>query len=143
MYFQFRNLKEMGEEFNKLTELDEEFKQSSLSYSNIFMIDHQAMLTKLVYFLGCDNLEYKKMKFFCKSSMENWFKNRFIKPITVGCEEEYYAEERAKKVILDASAALDFELMNAFELEVHLKRYERKMIKRIKKINNFSRFNLN
>lgn len=68
---------------------------------------------------------------------------RFIKSIIYGDEKKYYTEEQANKVILDASNALDFELENAFELEVYLKRYEKKMIKRFKKINKFSRFNIN
>ncbi len=142
-YFELRNLIEMNKEFNKLDKLNKQFKKSSLSYSNIFLIDHKTMLTKLIhfYFPGQENFEYKKMQLFCKSSMEKWFERHFIKPIIYKDEKKYYTEERANKVILDASDTLDFELMNAFELEVYLKRYEKKMIKRFKKINKFSRFN--
>lgn len=142
-YFQLQNLIEMNEEFNKLTELNEEFKKSSLIYSNIFLIDHETMLTKLIYFYfpGRENFEYKKMQLFCKSSMEKWFENQFIKPIAFENEKKYYTEEQANKVIIGASHALDFELMNALELEMYLKRYEKRMIKRFKKINKFSRFN--
>lgn len=144
-YFQLQNLIEMKEEFDSLSKLSEEFKKSSLSYSNIYLIDHETMLTKLIhfYFPGRENFEYKKMQLFCKSSMEKWFERRFIKSIIYGDEKKYYTEEQANKVILDASNALDFELENAFELEVYLKRYEKKMIKRFKKINKFSRFNIN
>jgi len=143
-YFQLRNLIEMNEEFDSLSELNEEFKKSSLSYSNIYLIDHETMLTKLIhfYFPGRETFEYKKMQLFCKSSMEKWFERRFIKPIKHD-EKKYYTEEQANEVILDASFALDFELMHAFELEVYLRRYEKKMIKRFKKINKFSRFNIN
>lgn len=144
-YFQLQNLIEMKEEFDILSKLSEEFKKSSLSYSNIYLIDHETMLTKLIhfYFPGRENFEYKKMQLFCKSSMEKWFERRFIKSIIYGDEKKYYTEEQANKVILDASNALDFELENAFELEVYLKQYEKKMIKRFKKINKFSRFNIN
>lgn len=144
-YFQLRNLIEMNEEFDSLSELNEEFKKSSLRYSNIYLIDHETMLTKLIhfYFPGRENFEYKKTQLFCKSSMEKWFERRFIKPIAHGAEKKYYTEEQANEVILDASYALDFELMHALELEVYLRRYEKKMIKRFKKINKFSRFNIN
>lgn len=144
-YFQLQNLIEMKEEFDSLSKLNEEFKKSSLSYSNIYLIDHETMLTKLIhfYFPGRENFEYKKMQLFCKSSMEKWFERRFIKSIIYGDEKKYYTEEQANKVILDASNALDFELENAFELEVYLKRYEKMMIKRFKKINKFSRININ
>lgn len=144
-YFQLRNLIEMNEEFDSLSELNEEFKKSSLSYSNIYLIDHETMLTKLIhfYFPGRENFKYKKMQLFCKSSMEKWFERRFIKAIIYGDEKKYYTEEQANKAILDASEALDFELINALELEVYLRRYEKKMIKRLKKINKFSRFNIN
>ena len=144
-YFQLRHLIEMNEEFDSLSELNEEFKKSSLSYSNIYLIDHETMLTKLIhfYFPGRENFEYKKTQLFCKSSMEKWFERRFIKPTAHGAEKKYYTEEQANEVILDASYALDFELMYALELEVYLRRYEKKMIKRFKKINKFSRFNIN
>ena len=46
-------------------------------------------------------------------------------------------------MIRKASDVIDFELMYAFELEVYLRQYEKKMIKRFKKINKFSRFNIN
>lgn len=144
-YFQLRNLIEMNEEFDSLSKLNEEFKTSTLSYSNIYLIDHETMLTKLIhfYFPGRENFEYKKMQLFCKSSMEKWFERRFIKSIIYGDEKKYYTEQQANKVILDSSKALDFELEYAFELEVYLKRYEKKMTKRFKKINKFSRFNVN
>lgn len=144
-YFQLRNLIEMNEEFDRLGKLNEEFKKSSLSYSNIYLIDHETMLTKLIhfYFPGRENFEYKKMQLFCKSSMEKWFERRFIKPIIHGDEKKYFTEDQANNVILDASSELDFELMHALELEVYLKRYEKKMIKRFKKINKFSKFNIN
>jgi len=144
-YYQLRNLTEMNKEFDSLRELNKEFKKSALSYSNIYLIDHETMLTKLIhfYFPGQENFENKKMQLFCKSSMEKWFENFFIKPIIYGDEKKYYTEEKANKVIRDASDVIDFELMYAFELEVYLRQYEKKMIKRFKKINKFSRFNIN
>lgn len=144
-YFQLRDLKEMNEEFDSLSELNKEFKKSTLSYSNIYLIDHETMLTKLIhfYFPGRESFEHTKMQLFCKSSMEKWFERQFIKPIAHGAEEKKITEEQANEVILDISSALDFELMRALELEVYLRRYEKKMIKRFKKINKFSRFNIN
>lgn len=143
---QLSNLDDMKEEFQKLSELEDEFKKSALSRSNIYLIDHQTMLTRVVHFWipGIDDKEYKRMEFFCKSSMEEWYKNRFIKPVeNTNGEVRYYSESQTIKQILDASAMLDYELMRAFCLELYLKKYERKMIKRFKRINKFSRFNLN
>lgn len=143
---QFSNLDDMKEEFQKLSDLEEEFKRSALSRSNIYLIDHQTMLTRVVHFWipGFDVKEYKRMEFFCKSSMEKWYKNRFIKPVENDeGKARYYSESQTTKEILDASAMLDYELMRAFCLELYLKKYERKMIKRFKRINKFSRFNLN
>ena len=50
-------------------------------------------------------------------------------------------EASIRQVIKDVSKSLDDELVEAFELEMYLKRYEKKMLKRFKKIYNFSRFN--
>lgn len=143
-YSQLQDFEEMNEEFNELKEINEEFIKSSLSRSNIFWIDHNAMLTKFhdLYLPGQQNFEYKKIKLFCKSSMKKWFKNHFIEPTKCDNEGIYYSEEKAKQVVLSASEMLDYELMNAFELEVHLKRYVKKMEKRFRKINTFSKFNL-
>lgn len=137
------NLVEMKKEFNKLKEINKEFKKSSLSYSNIFLIDHATMINKLTrfYFPGQENFEYNKTQLFCKSSREKWFEKHFIEPITVGDKKIYYTERKANQVIKDVSKSLDDELVEAFELEMYLKRYEKKMLKRFKKIYNFSRFN--
>jgi len=76
--------------------------------------------------------------------MRKWFENRFIKPTQYDKNKiTYYSESRVREEILDASFILDYELMRAFELELYFKKYERKIIKRFKKINKFSRFNLN
>lgn len=142
---QLSKLDDMKEEFQKLSELEEEFKKSALSRSNIYLIDHQTMLTKVVHFWipGFDDKEYKRMECFCKSSMEEWYKNRFIKPVeNAEGEVRYYSESQVKNQILDVSEMLDYELTRAFLLELYLKKYERKMIKRLKQINKFSRFNL-
>lgn len=144
--YQFSELDDMKEEFQKLSELEEELRKSALSHLNIYLIDHQTMLTRVVQFWipDIDNKEYKKMEFFCKSSMEKWYKNRFIKPVeNVNGKIRYYSEEQTVEQILNASKMLDYELMRAFQLELYLKKYERKMIKRFKRINKFSRFNLN
>ncbi len=143
---EFSNLDDMKVEFQKLSKLEEEFKKSALSRSNIYLIDHQTMLTRVAHFWipGIDDKEYKRMEFFCKSSMEEWYKNWFIKPVEDNNGEvRYYSESQTTREIFDASAMLDYELVRAFLLELYLKKYERKMIKRIKRINKFSRFNLN
>ena len=122
------NLVEMKKEFNKLKEINKEFKKSSLSI-------------KIFFFPGQENFEYNKTQLFCKSSREKWFEKHFIEPITVGDKKIYYTERKANQVIKDVSKSLDDELVEAFELEMYLKRYEKKMLKRFKKIYNFSRFN--
>ncbi len=104
------------------------------------------MLTRVAHFWipGFEDEECKKMEFFCQSSMRKWFENRFIKPTQYDKNKiTYYSESRVREEILDASFILDYELMRAFELELYFKKYERKIIKRFKKINKFSRFNLN
>lgn len=135
--YQFSKLDDMKEEFQKLSDLEDEFKKSALNSSNIYLIDHQTMLTRVVHFwiIGRENKEYKKMEFFCKSSMEKWYKNRFVKPVVYDEETVYYSEEQTKKQILDASISIDDELVRAMWLELYLKRYERKMNKRFKRIN--------
>ena len=58
-------------------------------------------------------------------------------------KKKYYTEEQANKEVLEASKDLDYELMHAFELEVYLRLYEKMMKKRFKKINRFSRLDIN
>lgn len=138
----------MKEEFKQLEELDKEFKESSLSYSNIPWIDRHEMLTKTVRFWmpGVTSIERDKMQCFCKSSMENWYKNWFEPPIgeMEGKQDKIYlSEERTKDIILDASGILALELIRAFWLELYIKKYIRKLEKRFTKLNNFSKYNLN
>lgn len=145
---QFSDLDDMEDEFEKLEELDKEFKESSLNYSNIMLIDRNEMLTRTVHFWtpGILNIKYDKMKCFCKSSMESWYKNWFETPIVAineNQEKRYLSEEKTKDTILRASAILDFELIRAFWLELYIKKYIRKLERRFKKLGNFSKFNLN
>lgn len=141
---QFSDLDDMEDEFEKLEELDKEFKESSLSYSNIILVDRNEMLTRTVHFWtpGIMNIEYDKMRCFCKTSMENWYKNWFESPIVGKQEKRYLSEEKTKDTILRASAILDFELIRAFWLDLYIKKYIRKLESRFKKLNNFSKFNL-
>lgn len=142
----FSGLKDMEDEFQKLSELEEKLKKSSLNHSNIYLVDHKAMLTHVVHFWspGIDDKDYMKMQFFCKSSMEKWYKNNFVEPTeNINGEKRYYSKQDTITKILQESSMLDYEVSRAFELELYMKRYERKMIKRFKRINNFSRFNLN
>lgn len=142
----FYELDDMEEEFQELSKVEEEFQKSSLTFTNIKWIDHQTMLNQIERFwiLGIDDKDYKKMEFLCKSSMEEWYNNKFVKPIgRYGSEARYYSEEESKEQVLDASRLLDFELLRAFILELYFKRYVTKMTKRFNKLNKFSRFNLN
>ena len=142
---QLSYLDNMEEEFQKLSKLEEELKKSSLCYSNIYLVDHQAMLTRNVHFWipGIDNTEYMKMKFFCRSSMEKWYTNIFITPTeNIKGDKRCFSESETTEKVLGESAMLDYELMRAFWLELHMKKYEKKMIKRFKRLNNFSRFQL-
>lgn len=144
---QFSDLDEIEDEFEKLEELDKKFKESSLNYLNIILIDRNEMLTKTVHFWtpGIGNIEYEKMRFFCKSSMEKWYKNWFeapIKSLDGDKEKKYLSEEQSNDTILRASAILDFELIRAFWLELYIKKYIRKLERRFKKLNNFSKFKL-
>lgn len=119
-------------QLSELEEMKEEFQKSSLSYSNIYLIDHKAILTRVARFSipGLEDEEYKKMKFFCQSSMRKWFENRFIKSTPYDKNKiTYYSESCAIEEILYASVILDYELRSAFELELYIKKYERKMIK--------------
>lgn len=140
---QLSDLEDMEDEFRKLSELEGEFRKSSLSYWNIPLVDHQAMLINVVHFWipGVNDMEYMRMQFFCKSSMEKWYKNCFVNPIKN--EDGYFSERETEEKILEASVMLDYELMRAFWLELYMKKYERKMIKRFKGMNKFSRFSLN
>lgn len=143
---EFSDLDDMEDEFQKLEELDAEFKDSSLNYSNIILVDRDEMLTRTVHFWipGIVNIEYKKLRCFCRSSMEEWYKNWFVIPIEErNGEKKYFSEGQTKDKILRASAILDFELIRAFWLELYIKRYVRKLDRRFKKLNNFSKFNLN
>lgn len=138
----FSNLNEMEEEFLKLLELEQDIKKSTIRYSNIYLVDHKAMLTKVIHFLNpsLNDKKYQRMKFFCKSSMEEWYKNILIKQEKDDENKvNYYSKSQVMNHIYDASAMLDYELMRAFLLELYLKKYVRNMIKRHKWINRFSR----
>ena len=141
----FQDLDNMKEIFEKMEQVEEEFKKSSLSYSNIYLVDHTAMLGGIRHFLrlGSDNKRYQKMEFFCKNSMEEWYNNWFVKPTKLDGERILlYDKEQAIQKIYEASSVLDFELQRAFKLEMYLRKYSRKMIKRLKKLNKFSRFRI-
>ena len=49
----------------------------TLSYSNIYLIDHETMFTKLIhfYFPGRENFEYKKCNYFVKAVWKNDLKD--------------------------------------------------------------------
>ena len=145
---QFSDLDDMEDEFEKLEELDMEFKESSLNYSNIILIDRDDILTRTVYFWtpGIINIDHDKIRCFCKTSMENWYKNWFESPIVAingKQDERYLSEDKTKDTILRASAIIDFELIRAFGLELYIKKYIGKLERRFKKLSNFSKFNLN
>ena len=145
--YQLSELDDMKEEFQKLAGLEKEFKESALCWTNINLIDHSTMLTRVsqLWIPGIDdNKEYMKMQFFCKSSMKKWYTNRFVKAInSYNGERQNYSESQTTEIIFKVSQMLDYELVRAFGLELYLKRYRRRMTKRFERINNFARFNLN
>ena len=105
---------------------------------------HIFVRTSRFWRLGSSNIEYTKMKCFCKTSMKEWYKNWFVAPIEMkNDKEKYFSEEKTKDTILGASAILDYELMGAFLLQLYIKKYINKLNRRFKKINNFTKFKLN
>jgi hypothetical protein len=135
---------DMDEEFNELNQLNEEFKKSSLYHSNIYLIDHQAMLTELLNFwnLGENrNHDFKRMLFLCRGSRKEWFENWFIKQADENNKNHFnFGIDDIEKQIISASDILDSELQEAFEYELTLERYRKKIFKRIKGINSFSKY---
>lgn len=141
----FYELNNMNDIFKELADLETEFKESSLRYSNIYSVDYKTMLFQIihVWWLGNEKEEYKRMEFFCKDSMDKWYNNWFVKPV-IGNNNEisYYLLQDTQNKILEASAMLDYELQRAFELELYIEKYRRKMTKRMKKISRFSRLGI-
>ena len=144
-FYHFINLEDMKEELNALADLDNAFMNSSLMYSNIFMVDQEALLTRFVHLYFPENLhiENKKIELLCKSSMQERFENNFIKPTISQNIKKYRSKEEGVYVALKESSALDYDLKRAFELEVYMKIMIRRMERRIKKIHKFTKYNPN
>lgn len=109
------------------------------------MTDSETMLFKMVHFWipGFSKGVESEMEYLCKSSIEKWYKDKFIAAKTnQDGERVVYSKEQIINKILEASAFLDYELMSAFLLELYLKKYQYKMAKRFKKIQRESQYNL-
>ena len=143
--FDFYELTDMDKEFKQLYELQEELKRLNFNYFKVYMTDNKTMLFKMVHFWipGYSKGIEQEMEYLCKSSMEEWYKEKFIVSITnQDGERVVYSKVQTINKILDASASLDYELMSAFLLELYLKKYQYKMEKRFKKIHRESTYNL-
>ena len=137
-------LDDMTTEFDELEKLETEFKESSISLSNIYLVDYQTMLTRVIeiWMPGRTVMCYKKQALLCRSSLEKWYKNFFVNQTRIGDEVILFSEERTKKEILDASAVIDNNLESAMCLRLYLKKYQRKMRKRFRNIHRFTRYRL-
>jgi hypothetical protein len=124
--------------------LNEEFKKSSLNFSNIYLVDYETMLTRVGEFwnIWSSNEEYEKTKFIGKNSLQRCYHNFLMKRVPEFDGEKYYSIEQTIQVLYDASGKIDYDLKRAFTLKLHLRRYERKMTKRFKKIHRFSRLHI-
>lgn len=143
--FDFYELTDMDKEFKQLYELQEDLKKLSFNNFKIHMTDNETMLFKMAHFWipGFSKGIEPEMEYLCKSSMEEWYKDKFIVSITnQDGERLVYSKEQIINKILDASSFLDYELMSAFLLELYLKKYQDKMAKRFKKIHRESKYNL-
>lgn len=141
----FEDFDDLQKEFTQLRELNEEFKESSLNFSNIYLVDYKTMLTRVGEFwnIWSSDEEYEKMKFIGKNSMQRWYHNFFMKRVhEFDGEKSYYSDEQTIQALYDASSMLDYDLKRAFILKLYLRRYERKMTKRLKKIHKFSRLHI-
>ncbi len=131
-----------------LSELDEEYKISSLNGSNIYFVDHNAMLKDVYEFWrpkeegGEYTKEANKRMALSKSIMEKWYENEIIKRRMIGDELIYLSESQTKESIIEASEHLDYILKRALVFDMKLKKYVRKLGKRLWKIHNYSRFRL-
>ncbi len=144
--FDFYELTDMDQEFKQLYELQEELKKLNFNNFKIYMTDNETALFKMAHFWipGFSKGIEPEMEYLCKSSMEEWYKDKFIVSITNrDGEKVVYSKDQIINKILDASSFLDYELMSAFLLELYLKKYQYKMAKRFKKIHRESKYNLN
>lgn len=149
------NISEMFDEFDDLenvskylSELDEEYKNSSIKGSNVYHTDHNAMLTAVYDFWkpaeegGEITRDIDKRVALSKSRMETWYKN-VIKAIGRSDDDViYFPEEQTTKRVLEASDSLDYSLERALLFDLKLKKYCSKLRRRLWKIHNYSRFRL-
>lgn len=62
--------------------------------------------------------------------------------LEINGEKRFYNRTETIRIVYEASSELDFKLKRAFVLELYLRRYERQMSKRLKKINKFSKIHI-
>ena len=134
--------------FECISELDEEYKKSSLRGSNIYLTDDDAVLKEVFMFWepkdeGGDYTKgYRERVSLSRGTMEKWFKNDFVDKAHVGEKVFYLSENETIHCIRKASKELDGMLETAFEFDMYLKKYSEKIRKRLWKIHKFSRFRL-
>lgn len=141
----FENFCDFQKEFEQLKEFSNEYKKSSLNFSNIYLVDCETMLTKVEAFWSIwgNNMNYTDTKFMGKNSMQTWYLNFFSKRVLeINGEKRFYNRTETIRIVYEASSELDFKLKRAFVLELYLRRYERQMSKRLKKINKFSKIHI-
>lgn len=139
----FQNFSEMNDLLDQFNNINDKLMESSISYSNLFYIDPETMITKLTHFYFPYKNNYKNngLQLLAKSSIEEWYENYFNKPIKFGNKILTLSKNEVYEMLFEASYDLDFFLFEALMLQAWLNGYERKMKKRFKKINNYSRFN--
>lgn len=135
------SFKEIDKELDELKELNEEFEQSPLNYLNIAIVDPKAF-KRVRAFYRHDNQERLRDTLLCKSAMEKWFNNMFVESINRCNEGKYYTKEEASEIVISASNYLNDSLMDAFEIQVHIKKCEGMLRKKFKRIHKLYRFNI-
>lgn len=141
----FEYFDDLQKEFDELKKFGNEYKKSSLNFSNINLIDCETMLTKVGAFWNIwgDNLKYKDIEFMGKNSMQTWYLNFFHQRVRkIDSEKRYYDKDETNQIVYEASAVLDYKLKRAFVLKLYLRKYERQLVKRLHKINRFSKIHM-
>ena len=134
--------------FECISELDEDYKKSSLKGTNIYMTDYNAMIKDVYMFWKPEEDGRKYIKgndksvSLSKGAMEKWFKGCFIERVHIGENVVYLSENETLHCIREASNDLDNMLEMAFEFDLYLKKHSEKIRKRLWKIQRFARLRL-
>ena len=134
--------------FECISELDEDYKKSSLKGTNIYLTDYNAMIKDVYKFWkpAEDGGEYtkghNKRVSLSKGTMEKWFNGCFVDRVHIGENVVYLSENETLHCIQEASNELDSMLEMAFEFDMYLKKYSEKIRKRLWKIHRLARLRL-